>query len=99
MVEVILRDHMDREHVIHDAGGLNQVVAALEHHRQALADRMLGSDRAAAILAEHESDQLEEIVVPRLAREVAHIAALLDDEAADEHRRAKAHAIKARGDI
>lgn len=98
MVDAILHDHMGAEHVIRSAEDVNRIVAAVERHRDALAERMLGHDRAAAIAAEHASDRLEDGFVPTFAREVTRIATLLQEEAADEARRAKARAIQTRNE-
>ncbi|HEY0270501.1 MAG TPA: hypothetical protein VGC10_05890 [Sphingomonas sp.] len=87
---------MGREQIIHSADDMNRLVSDLERYRDRLADIMLGDDRDAAIRAERESDRIEDVYLPKLQTEIARIQALLDADTADEHRRAKARAIKER---
>lgn len=97
MVHVTVRDHMGREHIIQSTEDVNRLVGELERHRDRLADLMLGSDRAAALAAERESDTLEDVYLPQFQQELTRLRALFEVEAADEHRRVKARSIKSRG--
>ncbi len=96
MIDAKIMDHAGLEHVIRTADDLNRLVAELERRRIALAELMLGADRGAAISAERESDRIEDVFLPKFQAEFDRVSALLDTDAADEHRRAKARAIKER---
>lgn len=96
MIDARITDYVGLEHTVRSADDLNQVVAKLEERREELAELMLGEDRGAAMAAEHESDRIEDVYLPTFQAEFDRIRALLDTDAADEHRRAKARAIKDR---
>lgn len=96
MIDAKVTDYAGLEHVVRSADDLNRLVTELERRRDALAELMLSSDRGAAMAAERESDRIEDVFLPKFQAELERIAALLDIEAADEHRRAKARAIKDR---
>lgn len=96
MTEIKITDYLGAEHVIRTGADMNRLLERLERRREELADIMLGSDRGAALTAERESDRIEDIFLPRLHAEIDRVRASLDMQAADDHRRAKARAIKSR---
>jgi len=101
VIEARIVDHIGQEQVIRSAEDMNRLVARVERRRDELAEAMLGADRVAAIAAERESDRIEDVYLPHLQVEIDRVRGLLDAEAADDHRRAKARAIKdrARGTV
>lgn len=75
---------------------MNAFVTRIEARRDALADRMLGSEVADARQAEALSDKLEDVYIPKLMEWIKAFNAKLEAEADVAHRRAKAQAIRAR---
>ncbi|MEO9131314.1 MAG: hypothetical protein ABI240_08910 [Sphingomonas sp.] len=96
MISTKVIDHMGKEHAVGAAEDINRLVTALELHRDQLAELMLGIDRGAAMAAERESDRIEDAFLPKFQAEIDRVRGLLDTDAADEHRHAKARAIKDR---
>ena len=96
MINARVTDYVGLEHAVRTAADLNRVIASLESRREELADLMLGSDRGAAMAAERESDRIEDVFLPRFQAEIERVRKLLDTDAADAHRHAKARAIKER---
>ncbi len=96
MIDATVIDHVGLEHLIRTADDLNRLVAELERRRDELAELMLGADRGAAIAAERESDRIEDVFLPKFQAEIERVSALLNTDLADDHRRAKARAIKDR---
>lgn len=96
MIGAKVTDYAGLEHAIRSADDLNQVIARLEQRRDELAELMLGIDRGAAMAAERESDRIEDVFLPKFKAEIERVQALLNASAADEHRQAKARAIKDR---
>lgn len=96
MIDTTITDYAGLQQAVHSAEDLNRLVIKLEERRDQLAEAMLGFDRGAAMAAERESDRIEDVFLPKFQAEIDRVRALLEGAAADEHRHAKALAIKDR---